>query len=461
MNRLKQMLSSLHAQNRSRLCELYTDRHRSEKEKEEMPKLFQHHDLSFSFGGTSLREPEKLNLFVEIPSLLTQVTCDDTTALPIENYMLALIAGDINRLSAENVNTNKSSREQAVFEAQQPNQLMIKRNGLLYHQRKEAFVLKLLIKMPLINSASVNGKNGFKAVKSIIDLVHSKMLEFPVEECQLYIETYLKQQAIRNYLRSQHLSVFIADGSILPRENGTAQPQKEAIAFRAPETLSVTIPLPDHTTISGMGIPHGVTVITGGGYSGKSTLLDAIEMGIYNHIPGDGREYCLTDHTALKIYAEDGRPVHDIDLTPFFKHLPYCSDVSGFATNHASGSVSQATNIMESICGNSKLLLIDEDKSANNFMIRDENMRAIVKKDPIIPFTDRIRELHDVLGISTVLVIGGSSEYFRYADTIILMEDYQAYDRTAEIRTLGYSHAASPEPPAHWMKHRVFSLRSQ
>ena len=150
--------------------------------------------------------------------------------------------------------------------------------------------------------------------------------------------------------------------------------------------------------------------------------MDAIATGVYNHVPGDGREYVITDSDALKIYAEDGRPVHSLDLSPFFRHLPNETDVKNFSTPHASGSVSQAANIIEAVCGGAKLLLIDEDKSATNFMIRDSNMRFVVKNEPIIPFTDRVRELYREKQISTILVIGGSSEYLAYADQVILLD---------------------------------------
>ena len=161
---------------------------------------------------------------------------------------------------------------------------------------------------------------------------------------------------------------------ILPRENGTDEPMKNAIPFISPPELSVTISFSDGSELSGMAIRKGVTVITGGGYSGKSTMLDAIEMGIYCHIPGDGREYVITDESALKIDAEDGRPVSGLDISPFFRFLPGNADASCFSTPHASGSVSQAANIVEAVYSGSKLLLIDEDKSATNFMIRDRNM---------------------------------------------------------------------------------------
>jgi len=204
-----------------------------------------------------------------------------------------------------------------------------------------------------------------------------------------------------------------------------------------------------------MGIKKGVTVITGGGYSGKSTLIDAVEMGIYNHTPGDGRDFVITDACALKIYAEDGRPVTNLDMSPFYKYFPGGADVKMFSTHHASGSVSQAANIIEAVYAGAKLLLIDEDKSATNFMIRDKNMRFIVEKEPIIPFTDRIKELSEK-DISTILVIGGSSEYLSYAETVILMEDYAARDITSCVQNLNLPQTEYADEMASWTKKRSY-----
>jgi predicted ABC-class ATPase len=185
-----------------------------------------------------------------------------------------------------------------------------------------------------------------------------------------------------------------------------------------------------------MGIKKGVTVITGGGYSGKSTLLDAISAGIYNHIKGDGREFVITDDTAIKISAEDGRSVKNVNLSPFIKWLPNNSDVSHFYTEHASGSTSQAANIIEAVNFGVKLLLIDEDKSATNFMIRDDMMKELIKREPITPFTDRVRQLYSEAKISTILVVGGSGEYLSVADNVIMMDEFHALNATEHAKQI-------------------------
>lgn len=241
------------------------------------------------------------------------------------------------------------------------------------------------------------------------------------------------QTIIRSKLQEMGLIAFVANGSILPRESGiSGKPMKGAIAFQSPKTMEVEIQTPNLGCIRGMGIKKGITLIVGGGYHGKSTLLKALELGVYNHIAGDGREYVITDNTAMKIRAEDGRSIQQVDISMFINHLPNGTDTKCFFTEDASGSTSQAANVIESIEAGSKVLLIDEDTSATNFMTRDELMQRVVhkEKEPITPYVDRIKELYDNWGISTILVAGSSGAYFEKADKIIQMDEYRTLDIT-------------------------------
>ncbi|NJE73018.1 isopentenyl-diphosphate delta-isomerase, partial [Pseudoflavonifractor sp. SW1122] len=242
------------------------------------------------------------------------------------------------------------------------------------------------------------------------------------------------QQYIRETLPKLGLCAFVADGSILPRATGiSAQPMKGSVPFQSPQELSVTLELPHRGTVTGMGIPKGITLIVGGGYHGKSTLLKALEAGVYNHISGDGREYVITDHTAVKIRAEDGRSIAQTDISMFINHLPNGTDTTRFTTQDASGSTSQAANVVESMEAGTSLLLMDEDTSATNFMIRDELMQRVIHRDmePITPFLERVEELYHTHGISTILVAGSSGAYFHPAHHIIQMDRYIPRDITA------------------------------
>lgn len=241
------------------------------------------------------------------------------------------------------------------------------------------------------------------------------------------------QKALREELEKRKLAAFVADGSVLPRESGISDlPMKGAVAFQSPETLRTQICLPHRGVITGMGIPEGITVIVGGGYHGKSTLLKALEQGVYNHIAGDGREYVLSRDYAMKIRAEDGRSVLHSDISMFINHLPNGQDTTDFSTENASGSTSQAANLVEALEAGSRLLLLDEDTSATNFMIRDKVMARLVSDDrePITTLLRHIRSLYERHGVSFVIVVGSSGDYLSVADHVLQMDRYEVKDVT-------------------------------
>ena len=199
-----------------------------------------------------------------------------------------------------------------------------------------------------------------------------------------------------------------------------------------------------------MGIAAGVTLIVGGGYHGKSTLLQALERGVYNHIPGDGRELVVTNPAAVKIRAEDGRRVEKVDIRPFINNLPNQDNAAAFSTNNASGSTSQAANIIEALEVGAQLLLLDEDTCATNLMIRDARMQTLVEKlgEPITPFIDRVRQLSQKCKVSSILVLGGSGDYFDVADTIIRMDNYSPIDVTAQAKAVAQQHPTGRQAEA-------------
>ena len=425
MNKLKSVIMSCQGKNKSCLHWLYNT-HACDDDEE---KVFTYKEISFWFRGTGFRNPEKMFLCIGIPKEYIALSSKEL-AIPTAEYILHLLYPVMSELSEEYLNDKKDAREKAKFAIQLPDGCMGKKSGCYYNSELDRLVLQMSFNVPLVNGTSVNSKSAFRAVKDILEHVDATLANIDNEELALWQKTFTNQRSLRKYMKDNHLCAFVADGSILPRHNGTDEPMAGAKPFESPDSLRVSIKTDSGEIITGMGIKEGITVITGGGYSGKSTLLDAIELGIYDHIPGDGREYVLSDYSALKTNAEDGRPVEDADLKPFFRRLSSNQDLSHFSTRHASGSVSQAANIVEAIGCGVKLLLIDEDKSATNFMIRDKVMRKIVPDEPIIPFTDRIEELSNKCGISLILVIGGSAEYLAYANTVILMEDYEPKDIT-------------------------------
>ena len=261
------------------------------------------------------------------------------------------------------------------------------------------------------------------------------------------------QEYIRKELPKLGLCAFVANESVLPRESGiSSRPMRDGIAFQSPKEQEVTLELPHKGKIIGMGIRRGITLIVGGGYHGKSTLLKALELGVYNHIAGDGREYVITDATAVKLRAEDGRSIQKTDISMFINDLPNRKDTTSFCTEDASGSTSQAANVIEGIEAGTSLFLIDEDTSATNFMIRDELMQRVIHREmePITPFIERIRELYENYGISTVIVAGSSGAYFHIADSIIQMDRYVPKDITvlAKKEAENFPQISVPEQPA-------------
>lgn len=269
-------------------------------------------------------------------------------------------------------------------------------------------------------------------------------------ELEEFVTCIENQEAMREQLADRGLVAFVQDGALLPRASGASDrplDAESAVAFRSPRELRVTLELPHGAegggqassgVVSGLGIPEGVTLIVGGGYHGKSTLLRAIERGVYPHVPGDGREGVVTRADAVKIRAEDGRRVEAVDISPFIGELPGGRCTRRFRTEDASGSTSQAAGIVEALEMGARLLLLDEDTSATNFMVRDVRMQALVacEDEPITPFVDRVRELHRRLGVSTVIVMGGSGDYFDVADTVLRMRDYLPEDATQQARRI-------------------------
>ena len=256
------------------------------------------------------------------------------------------------------------------------------------------------------------------------------------EAARAHVDTVEDADHLRNLLPSLGLVAFVADGAMLPRESGASdRPLREgAVPFGSPEQFRVFVELPNRGEVLGMGIPEGVTLVAGGGFHGKSTLLSALAWGVYDHTPGDGREYVVTRADAVKIRAEDGRSVAGVDISGMIGDLPGGRTTRSFSTPNASGSTSQAANIAEALEIGTSLLLVDEDTSATNFMIRDERMRELVRKEPISPFIDLVRPLHRSLGVSTVVVVGGVGDYLDAADRVILLEDYKPRDATQEAR---------------------------
>jgi len=292
--------------------------------------------------------------------------------------------------------------------------------------------------------------------KQLFEIAEASLVEPPVDEARNFVDCIENQQAIRDRLPSLGLIAFVGDGSRLPRESGASDrplPGESTVAFEAPESLRVKVDLLHpieiggtvRRSIEGLGVRKGVTLIVGGGYHGKSTLLDAIERAVYPHIPGDGREWVVSDRSLVKIRAEDGRRVEKVDIDAFIRNLPQGRSTTAFDSDDASGSTSQAASLVEALEAGTSGLLLDEDTSATNFMVRDARMQALIEKqhEPITPFVERVRELHEALAVSTVLVMGGCGDYFDVADTVIALRDFLPLDVTDDAKAIA-ANASAP-----------------
>ena len=252
-----------------------------------------------------------------------------------------------------------------------------------------------------------------------------------------HVATLEDHRALRAAVARNGWVSFLADGAMLPRRSGVSdEPLDGGVPLQAPDSMAATVELPHAGSVRGTVVEAGVSVIVGGGYHGKSTLLSAIERGVYPHVPGDGRELVATVPDAVKVRAADGRAVTGVDLTPFISHLPAGRDTASFTTRNASGSTSQAASIVEAVEAGSTALLLDEDTSATNLLIRDSRMRELVaaEREPITPLVDRITALFRQRGVSTVMVMGGSGDYLDVADRVLLMDAYHLRDVTEQAR---------------------------
>lgn len=367
-------------------------------------------------------------------------TYEKKTAL--EDHLLRRFAQQIYRYSGKTVGSGGSGR----ISVSRPGQEVLERSAMqITPERLEA---RFEIGFPARGRTVL----AFELEKILFDylpeIVQQALFYQNIDQraAAAAVELADDQAAIRRELEKRGLVAFVADGAVLPRESGISdRPMRGGVPFTAPESMAITLELPHHGSLRGMGIGRGVTLVVGGGYHGKSTLLHALERGVYNHIAGDGREYVITEESAAKIRAEDGRAITDCDISAFINGLPGGRDTTRFRSENASGSTSQAANIAEAIEAGAKLLLIDEDTSATNFMIRDELMQQLIHRDkePITPFLELVRPLQKQHGVSTILVVGSSGTYFHAADTVVQMDCYELKEITAQAK------AVAGEAPSH------------
>lgn len=387
--------------------------------------------------GDPFASPSKVSVHIDGKQAGFDACLYDITfkRIALQDHLLRKIATNIREYSFK----AKGSGKSGLISVTRPGQEILNRSACVIQPKNGDLVVRMEIGFPA-NGRTINARELEKILFDFLPVCIKKTM---------YQRSYRKEELEQ--------VVDLANGAVLPRKSGVSmQPMKDAVSFVSPKSMEVTMELPHHGTIKGMGIKKGITLIVGGGYHGKSTLLKALESGVYNHIAGDGREYVITDDSAVKLRAEDGRSIQKADISMFIQNLPNGKNTTEFYTEDASGSTSQAANTVEAMEAGSTLFLIDEDTSATNFMIRDQLMQRVVNREeePIIPFIDRVSELYEREGISTILVAGSSGSYFHKADTVIQMKQYLPVEITdfakkeAEQFPLVLEHIAEAELPS-------------
>lgn len=398
--------------------------------------------------GDPFAAPSKVRILVAGRQAGFEPSLYDTPCkrIALQDHILRKMARTIREYSFQ----AKGSGKSGLLGISQPGQEILNRSACVIDSANGNLTVRMEVGFPA-NGRTINSRELEKILYDFLPVCVRQTLfaqAYRKEELIRVVNLAEDQQYIREQLPSLGLAAFVANGSVLPRKSGVSMlPMKDAVAFQSPASMEIELKLPHHGSIRGMGIRRGVTLIVGGGYHGKSTLLKALELGVYNHVAGDGREYVITDDTAVKLRAEDGRSIQKADISMFIRNLPNGRDTSSFFTEDASGSTSQAANTVEAMEAGSRVFLIDEDTSATNFMIRDELMQRVVNREsePIIPFIDRVRELYEKHGISTILVAGSCGSYFHKADCIVQMKSYQPQEITAFARQEARQYPLSTE----------------
>ena len=387
--------------------------------------------------GDPFASPSRVRIIIDnkIAQIPEELFDNKNKEIAVCDFLTRLFSKNIKNQSEKIFGSGKSG----LIEISRCPQEILERTAII--RNKNFFEARFYVGFPA-RGRSVLARELEKIIFNIIpNIVESTFIYENIDKLALINRVKLMEDQcfIRENLKEKGLVAFVANGSILPRESGiSARPLRDGKKFVSPQALEVEFDTPNRGKIKGMGIPKGITLIIGGGYHGKSTLLRALELGIYNHIEGDGREFVITDESALKVRAEDGRAITSTDISLFINNLPNGKDTIKFNTENASGSTSQAANIIEAIESKSKVLLIDEDTSATNFMIRDDIMQQLVvkEKEPITPFIDVAKSLYKQLGISTILVAGSCGDFFDIADLVIQMDSYEPYEVTAKAKEL-------------------------
>lgn len=366
---------------------------------------------------------------------------NESKKVAFEDYILRILGKTVSERRGRKVGSGKSG----AISILRPGQEILKRSAV--EIKNNILTFRFYLGLPA-RGRTVLGREAQNLLFNEVAKMAAVLKKERANEGLLkrHIEVNERADQIRKEIKKMEIVSFIADGSVLARRSSVDdRAMTGAVKFSSPDTMRVKLTLEDGFEISGMGIKRGITTITGGGFHGKSTLLNAIEKGVYNHIPNDGREYVITSYDAVKTRAEDGRSIEKVDISNFIDNLPHKKNTRKFTTENSSGSTSQACNIMEALELGADTLLIDEDTSATNFMVRDRKIQELIShdKEPITPFIEKVVSMNKQKGVSTIIVVGGLGDYFSVSDRILMLDEYHVVDVTERAKEIDNRHSGS------------------
>ncbi|CAL1693821.1 unnamed protein product [Somion occarium] len=330
-----------------------------------------------------------------------------------------------------------STAKRGVISIDKPGQQVLERSSVVIGE--QGFEVRFTISLPA-RGRTILGHQAAQIFENDIPRLFNAILASsqPEGQVKLFVDCIDDQHHLREELSQRGLVAFVPNGATLPRASGASDlplSGPNVVRLQSPPHLEQIFYLHNsRKEIRGMVIPAGITMIAGGGFHGKSTLLDALAVGCYNHIPGDGREYLVASPRILSVQGEDGRSIKNVDISPFISTLPGGISTKSFSTQDASGSTSMAAGVIEAVETGADTLLFDEDTCATNFLIRDRRMQRLITADPITPLIFKVRALLKDHGVSSVLVIGGCGDYCDVADLVLEMRNYECHDITDAAR---------------------------
>jgi len=363
-----------------------------------------------------------------------------------------LLTRNLCAAAAQIARFNESGWARRNIMVAEPGQKILPRTSVLV--TKEYIDARIRIAMPYKVFSSgerlVDGEMARKVFFEDLPEVVSTSLfccNLDLAEAEEFVNGMEDADRVRQSLSTLGLVSFVGEGSLLAREQDSDLPDYDRfIPFEVAEATCTEIEVPNAGKVTGLGISAGLTVVLGDAANGRKDFMSALAAGVFNHIPGDGREGVVTVSDAVQIAADRGRNVQEVNITPFLSESEYGNPAS-FSTPAADSFISQAASVIEALEVGARVLIVDENSSAPAFLTTDARIAGLLGSTPRTSLAQRARQIVDELGIS--LIVGGENlvaEYIPVADTVLKVEGFQVTDITEQAKALNL--AVPPEAPA-------------